>query len=219
MLVTPGLGVNTVDYPVTEWIADERLARQIRFILEIDRLKSVFRRTYLLSEERFENSAEHSWHIAVMVMVLAEHSNVPFDTGRVLRMLLLHDTVEVDAGDTYCYDEAGALTQSEREHAAADRLFSILPDDQRDEFRGLWEEFEARRTPEAQFAAAVDRLMPLLHNYCTGGRAWQEHGIRIGQVVDRNHHIEDGSADLWTLAKGILADAVDRGFLAAGSGS
>ena len=155
----------------------ERLERQIAFILEIDKLKSVLRRSYLLNEERHENSAEHSWHLSVMALVLAEHANAEINQLRVLKMLLVHDIVEIDSGDTYVYDAAGNDTKAEREQEAARRIFGLLPGDQQLEITQLWQEFEARETPEAQFAAALDRLMPLLHNYHTEGRSWREHGI------------------------------------------
>ncbi|MBV9850165.1 MAG: HD domain-containing protein [Armatimonadetes bacterium] len=194
----------------------ERLTRQIAFILEIDRLKGVLRRSYLADGTRRENSAEHSWHLALMAMVLAEHANVPVDALRVLQMLLVHDIVEIDADDTYCYDEVGALDKEEREQRAADRIFGLLPPDQERDMRGLWDEFEARVTPEARFAAALDRLMPLLHNYHTQGRSWRENGITSRQVRARNAHIADGSEELWRFAGGLIEDAVSRGFLPPG---
>ncbi len=166
----------------------ERLHQQIAFILEIDKLKSILRRTYLVNDPRHENSAEHSWHLAMMAMVLAEHANAEVNLLRVLKMLLVHDVVEIDAGDTYCYDTGGNDSKAEREMAAAHRIFGLLPNDQRDEMHQLWEEFEARQTPEARFAAALDRLMPILHNYYTQGRSWLEHGVTQTQVIDRNQH-------------------------------
>jgi putative hydrolase of HD superfamily len=194
----------------------QRLTRQIAFILEIDRLKTVLRRTYLLDESRNENSAEHSWHLALMAMVLSEHANAKVDVAHVIRMVLVHDVVEIDAGDTYCYDTAGLENKEEREQAAAARIFGLLPDDQRDEMLALWREFEARETPEARFAAALDRLMPMLHNYETRGRSWQEHGIVSGQVLARNAHIADGSEGLWEYTQAFVADAVEKGWLAPG---
>src|SRR2546422_9454252 len=157
--------------------ASQRLDLQIRFILEIDKLKTILRRTYLLNEDRAENTAEHSWHLAIMALLLAEHANEPVNVARVVKMVLVHDIVEIDAGDTYFYDTAAALDKSEREHAAADRLYGILPADQGKELRDLWEEFEAAKTADARFALALDRFMPQLHNYHTHGRAWAEHGI------------------------------------------
>jgi putative hydrolase of HD superfamily len=191
----------------------DRLRQQIQFILEIDKLKSVLRRSYLLNPERRENSAEHSWHVAVMAVLLAEYAAEPVDLPRLLKMLLIHDMVEIDAGDTFAYDPVGARDQAERERRAAERLFKLLPPDQAGELRGLWDEFEAHATPEAKFARALDHLMPLLHNYYTQGKSWQEHGVSSAQVLSYNADIEDGSARLWELAQSLIADAVARGYL------
>jgi putative hydrolase of HD superfamily len=193
--------------------ATDRLTRQIAFLLEIDKLKSIFRRTYLLDETRHENSAEHSWHLAMMALVLSEHANVPVDPLRVLRMLLVHDIVEIDADDTYIYDTVGAQDKAEREQEAAQRIFGLLPPDQETEMHALWEEFEARATPEARFAAALDRLMPMLHNAHTQGRSWREHGIVSSQVLDRNSHIAEGSESLWDYARSVVQEAIRQGFL------
>ena len=192
----------------------DRLREQLDFILEIDKLKDVVRRSLLLSGERCENSAEHCWHTAVMALLLAEHANEPVDAALVARMMLIHDIVEIDAGDTYCYDEEGNRTKAAREQAAAERLFGLLPGDQGRELRAAWEEFESGRSAEARFARALDRLMPLLHNYHTQGRAWQEHGVRVGQVLDRNAPMREGSAALWQYAESFIRDAVDKGYLA-----
>ncbi len=191
----------------------QRLEQQISFILEIDKLKSVLRRSYLLNETRHENTAEHSWNLSVMALVLAEHANAEVDTLRVLKMLLVHDIVEIDSGDTYIYDAAGNDTKAERENAAARRIFGLLPEDHRRELTQLWQEFEARETPEAKFAAALDRLMPLLHNYHTQGRSWQEHGITKDQVINLNRHMADGSQTLWEYAKALIDDAAAKGYL------
>ena len=191
----------------------ERFTRQIAFILEIDRLKTVLRRSYLLDESRNENSAEHSWHLALMAMALAEHANEPVDVCHVVEMVLVHDLVEIDAGDTFCYDTAALATKEERELACADRVFGLLPDDQRDRMRGLWEEFERRDTPDSRFAAALDRLMPMLHNYLTRGRSWQEHGVTSDQVLRHNAHIVEGSSTLWDYATEFVQDAIDKGWL------
>lgn len=196
----------------------DRLERQIAFLLEIDKLKDVVRRNYLVHGERRENTAEHSWHLAMAALVLAEHAEEPagrkLDLARVLQMLLVHDLVEIDAGDTYCYDPVAALDKDERERSAADRLFALLPEVQGHELRSLWEEFERRDTPEARFAHAVDRLMPVLHNYHSAGRAWREHGVHAGQVLARNQPIEEGSAALWARVRSAIEDAVERGLLA-----
>ena len=193
--------------------ASQRLDLQIRFILEMDKLKTIIRRTYLLNADRAENTAEHSWHLAIMAMLLAEHANEPVNVSRVVKMVLIHDIVEIDAGDTYFYDTAAAADKADRERTAADRLFGMLPPDQGAEFRELWEEFEGRRTPEARFAGALDRFMPQLHNYHTQGRSWNEHGITIDRVLERNECIADGSTRLWECARALLDDAVSKGFL------
>ena len=190
-----------------------RLEQQIAFLLEIDKLKSVLRRSYLLNETRKENSAEHSWHLSVMALVLAEHASADVDTLRVLKMLLVHDIVEIDSGDTYIYDAAGNETKAAREQQAAQRIFGLLPEEQHAELSTLWQEFEARETPEAKFAAALDRLMPLLHNYHTQGRSWQEHGVTDAQVIGHNGHMADGAAALWEYAEAMIKDAVGKGYL------
>ncbi|HEX5324571.1 MAG TPA: HD domain-containing protein, partial [Capsulimonadaceae bacterium] len=143
---------------------NERLSQQIAFIIETDKLKDILRRTYIMSGDRLENSAEHSWQLALMATLLAEHSNEPIDVAHVVKMVLVHDLVEIDAGDTYCYDVVAEQDKVEREERAADRIFGLLPADQGKQIRLLWEEFEARETPEARFAAAIDRLMPMLLN-------------------------------------------------------
>jgi putative hydrolase of HD superfamily len=194
--------------------APERLARQLEFVVEVDRLKTVLRRTTLSDRSRAENSAEHSWHLALMAILLHEHAEVAIDLARTVEMLLVHDIVEVDAGDTFCYDAAGNLDKEERERRAADRLFGLLPEDQGARLRSLWDEFERRESPEARFAAALDRLQPMMLNYLTEGHSWQRHGVRRHQVLERNRPIEDGSRDLWSLAERFLADAVESGILA-----
>jgi len=195
-------------------MVSERLERQLRFIVEIDKLKSVFRQTLLMHGKRYENDAEHSWHIAVMALLLSEYaSGQKLDIARVMKMALVHDLVEIDAGDTFCYDEKGAQTKLAREQSAADRIFGILPADQASEIRALWDEFEARQTPEARFAAALDRLQPLLHNYNTQGAAWQKHGVTSDKVLARNKHIEEGAPVLWEYAENLIRDAVEKGYL------
>ncbi len=195
-------------------MTDDRLQRQLRFIMEIDKLKGVIRQSYLVGADRRENSAEHSWHVAVMAVVLAEHAGAPVDVGRVVTMLLVHDIVEVDAGDTYVYDPAGGADKAERERRAAARLFGLLPPDQGDELRALWEEFEAAATADARFAAALDRLMPVLHNVHTGGRSWREHGISADRVIARNSRMREGSEELWRYARALIEEAVAAGALA-----
>ncbi len=193
-------------------IQNERLSRQIDFLIEIDRLKHVERRTYLPGSDRRENSAEHSWHLALAALVLAEHSAAPVDVGYVLRLALVHDIVEIDAGDTFFYDATGTLDKAEREQRAAERLFGLLPPDQTAELRALWDEFETRATPEAQLAYALDRFMPLLHNYLTEGRPWRQHGVGSEQVTAMTDHIAGGAAEVAALARALVADAVTRGY-------
>ena len=193
---------------------DSRLAKQVEFIVEIDKLKQVYRRTWLMDKSRQENDAEHSWHLGVMAILLLEHAQQPqLDLLRVLKMVLIHDLVEIDAGDTFAYDDAGAVDKAERETAAAVRVFGLLPADQAAELRAIWEEFEARETPEAKYAAALDRFQPMLHNYQTQGKAWQEHGITADQVINRNQHMAEGSPALWAYAERFVADAVAKGYL------
>jgi putative hydrolase of HD superfamily len=195
-----------------EIMIPERLQRQIEFIIEIDKLKSVLRRSYLINGARKENTAEHSWHLLVIALVLAEHANDEVDLLKVMKLLVVHDIVEIDAGDTFVYDSVGALTKSDRETAAAERIFGLLPADQSAEVRALWDEFEAGDSPEGRWARALDRLMPLLHNYHTQGRSWREHGIRSEQVLARNAQISQGSEALWVYAQTIIADAVSKGY-------
>ena len=192
-----------------------RLVRQIEFIAECDRLKEVFRQTINTTSRRAENDAEHSWHLCLCVIVLAEHANAPgLDVLRVLQMLIVHDLVEIDAGDTFAYDVAAMADQHAREAVAADRIFSLLPPDQAGAFRGLWDEFEAKQTPEAKFATAVDRFQPMLLNCRTQGAAWNRHGITQDRVIARNQHIADGCAELWRYAEQMLQEVVDAGHLA-----
>ncbi len=193
---------------------DDRLERQLDFIRELDRLKSVRRQTWLMDASRKENSAEHSWHIAVMAMVLGEYApGDGVDVGRVLQMLLVHDIVEIDAGDTFCYDEVAASGQHAREQAAARRLFGLLPADIGDRFTTLWEEFEARQTPEARLANALDRLQPVLNNYHSQGKSWQENGITHDRVVARNRVMDEGAPVLWRYVEALLERAVVQGIL------
>lgn len=192
---------------------NKRLDSQLQFILEIDKLKEVYRRSYLVNSQRRENSSEHSWHVAVIAMLMAEYGNEETDICKVLCMLLVHDLVEIDAGDTYCYDDQGALDKAAREKEAAQRLFGFLPSDQSQWIYSLWEEFEANSTPEARFANAVDRFMPLLHNFFTQGKSWLENGITQDQVKARMAKVHDGSTMLWEYSQKIIEAAVARGYL------
>jgi putative hydrolases of HD superfamily len=192
----------------------DRLARQIEFIIEIDRLKTVYRNSYLIPDpERKENSAEHSWHTAVMAMVLAEYAVSGVDTVRVIKMMLIHDIVEIDAGDVLIYHTKGAADREEKEKRAAERIFGLLPQDQKKEFIDLWDEFENKITPEAKFAGALDRLMPLLHNYTNKGKTWREHGIYYDQVLDKHRPIEKCSPRLWEYARSLIDKSVEMGYL------
>lgn len=192
----------------------DRLARQIAFILEIDKLKTILRQNVPITEpHRQENDAEHSWHLAMMALLLAEHADEPVDVTRVVKMLLIHDIVEIDAGDTFIYDAAAQAGKEEREQRAADRLFGLLPADQAGELRGLWDEFEARATADARFAHAMDRFQPVLLNVATQGLRWKLHGVTADKVLARNSVIGDSSERLWTYLQGLIAEMVDQGHL------
>ena len=193
----------------------DRFRQQIEFILEVDRLKHVLRQTILMDKSRRENSAEHSWHIALTVMVLSEYArDTVIDFFKVMKILLVHDLIEIDAGDTYCYDDQGRKDQVAREQLAADRIFNILPPDQARTFRDLWDEFEERKTPESRFANALDRVQPFLHNYFTRGQTWQDNDIKSGQVKVRMQPVDDGAPVLWKYVRALIDDAVKEGFLA-----
>jgi putative hydrolase of HD superfamily len=193
--------------------ASSRLREQLAFVLEADRLKGVERRSYISDGSRRENSAEHSWHLALMALVLAEHARVPVDLLRVIQMVVVHDLVEVDAGDTFVYDEAARAAKAEPEAVAARRIFGLLPGVQSDELLSLWEEYETNATANARFAHALDRLQPLMLNHASGGATWTEHGITADRVRAANAHIADGSPALWEAAQTLIGDAVERGFL------
>jgi putative hydrolases of HD superfamily len=201
-------------------IGTERLHEQMRFVGEIDRLKGVLRQTMLAEAGRRENSAEHSWHLAMMAVTLGEHAPPGTDIGRVTAMVLLHDLVEIDAGDLFVFaDAAQQARQEEAERAAADRIFALLPADQAADFRALWDEFEERRSPEARFARGLDRLQPMLENFKAGGGTWKEHGITADQVLAKVQLIEDGSPALGRYARNLVAAAVRDGLLAPAPGS
>jgi putative hydrolase of HD superfamily len=190
-----------------------RLAAQIRFVVEVDRLKTVLRASPLVADDRRENDAEHSWHLALMVLVLAEYADDPIDVGKTVKLVLLHDLIEVYAGDTPLYDAVAAQDQEEREQAAADRLFALLPDDQAVEFRALWDEFEARVTPEARFAKAMDRLQPLLLNFNNRGGTWRTPGVTDAEVRRRKSVIGDASGELWAYAQTLIETGASRGWV------
>lgn len=192
---------------------DERIAAQLGFIVEVDRLKTVLRQSPLVAAERRENDAEHSWHLALMVILLAEHADEPVDVGHTVKLVVVHDLVEIYAGDTPLYDTVGARTQEARERAAADRLFGLLPRDQERELRALWDEFEARETPEARFAKAMDRLEPLLLNWMAKGGTWQRPGVTADVVRARKSTIKEASDRLGRVADAVLDEGERRGWV------
>lgn len=189
----------------------ERLKHQMEFILEADKLKKITRQSYITDGSRKENDTEHSWHLALMCLLLSEYSNEDIDVLKVMSMVLIHDIVEIDAGDTYAYDDEANGTKRERELRAAERIFGILPEDQEYRFMELWEEFEEGNTKEAKFAAALDRIQPMLLNHTTGGRAWREHGVRKEQILKRNERTCEGSEKLWDFCRKIIDENVAKG--------
>ncbi|GEA50143.1 phosphohydrolase [Vibrio inusitatus NBRC 102082] len=192
----------------------QRLNQQLDMLMEIDQLKNVLRRTRVKSADgRLENSAEHSWHVATMAMLTEEHANEKVDIARVLKMLLLHDVVEIDAGDTFVYDAVASKEQEQKELKAADRLFGYLPEGQREELRAIWDEFEAAKTDDARFAKALDRFIPMLLNYHNQGQSWVEHQVKRSQVIAINSRIQQGSETLWQKALQIIDEAVENGWL------
>jgi putative hydrolase of HD superfamily len=194
-------------------VVNESLQEQIQFLIEIDKLKTIERKTRIIHGDRLENDAEHSWHLAMMALILQSHSNKEVDLLKVIKMLLVHDLVEIDAGDTFAYDTVGHTDKFDREIKAAHRLFGILPEEQAQELLNLWLEFEAKETNEAQFASSMDRLQPLIHNHQNEGDTWQKYNITSEQVLNRNREIENGSETLWTYAQQIIQNSVDKGIL------
>lgn len=194
---------------------NERLKKQLDFMLELDKMKNIYRQTYVLHEDRKENDAEHSWHLAILAFMLEEYAAEPIYTLKVIKMVLLHDVVEIDAGDTYLYDEEGYKSKAEREEKAAQRIFGLLPDDQRDEYYALWREFEDDITYESRFASILDRMQPLLLNYTKGGIAWKEHGVHKEQVLSRNRPYFDASHELAEVIGSVIEDAAAKGWLKA----
>ena len=192
---------------------DERLRKQLDFLLEIDKEKEIYRQTHILGGARRENDAEHAWHMAIMAFVLQEYANEPIDVLRVMKMVLMHDLVEIYAGDTYAYDENGKETQRERELAAADRIFGMLPEDQEKEFRGIWEEFEERKSPEAKFARMLDNYQPLSLNNANQGGDWRAHDVARSQVEKRNEISPEGSQVMGKVIADIIEENVRKGNL------
>ncbi|NOI65514.1 HD domain-containing protein [Vibrio sp. 99-8-1] len=195
-------------------MTNQRLIKQMALIMELDQLKSVLRRTRVKCDgHRLENSAEHSWHVALMAILLQEHANAPVDISRVVKMLLLHDIVEIDAGDTFVYDQIESEKQEQKELQAAERLFAMLPDDQGEELFTIWREFEKAESDDAKFAKAIDRIIPILMNHNSQGQSWVEHGIARQQVININQRIEKGSEVLWQKALEIIDESVANGWL------
>ncbi|KJY84903.1 phosphohydrolase [Vibrio galatheae] len=194
----------------------QRLEKQLALLMELDQLKSVLRRTRVKSAQgRLENSAEHSWHVALMAILMEEHANQPVDIARVVKMLLIHDIVEIDAGDTFVYDVAASAEQEQKERAAAERLFGMLPIEQGQQLLELWLEFESAQSSDAKFSKALDRIIPMLRNYHNQGQSWLEHGVTRQQALTVNQKIEYGSQALWDKAKQIIEDATKNGWLKA----
>jgi len=191
----------------------DTLTSQMAFLVEIDKLKAVLRRAYITDASRRENSAEHSWHVAIMAMMLGEYANEDIDLLQVIKMLLIHDIPEIDAGDTSIYARASDRNSTNREILGAERIFSLLPEHQAQEARDIWYEFEQGQTPESKFARSLDRLIPLIHNYCTHGKRWKEDGITYQQVLAINQIIREGSQELWAYALSIIDECVSKGYL------
>jgi len=207
---------STTTMSINRRMNTERFHKQITFLLELDKLKDILRQSRIIPSMRQENSAEHSWHTAMMAMVLGKDYASGIDLYRVEQMLLLHDIVEIDAGDTFAYDEEGYTDKAVREQDAAKRIFGLLPPDQHQELKTAWEEFEQGKTKEARFANSMDRLMPLLHNYYSQGGTWKCHGTRKSQVQQRMAKIKEASPELWEFAESLIHSAVRKGFLADG---
>ena len=190
---------------------DERLKKQLDFILEIDKEKNILRQTHLSDHGRRENDAEHAWHMAIMAYLLKEYSNEPIDVAKVMIMCLIHDVVEIDAGDTYAYDAEGLKTQKAREEAAKDRIYSLLPDDQKQDLQALFDEFEERKTSEAKFARALDNLQPLLLNNSNDGGDWREHQVTEAQVYGRQRRTAEGSEKLYEVTDQLIRENIAKG--------
>ena len=201
------MGKKEIDY------MDERLKKQLDFALEIDKEKNILRQTHLSGHGRNENDAEHAWHMAIMAYLLREYSNEPVDITRVMLMCLIHDVVEIDAGDTYAYDEEGKKTQKAREEAAKERIYSLLPEDQKDELAAIFDEFEESKTPESKFAHAMDNLQPLMLNNSNDGGDWREHGVSAKQVYGRQSRTKEGSEKLYEVTDQIIKKHREKGNL------
>lgn len=190
---------------------DERLRKQLDFILEVDKVKNIMRQTYLADGKRKENDAEHSWHLALMAVLLKEYAPEEVNLSRVIPMVLIHDLVEIDAGDTYAYDAAGGATQHDREEVAAQRIYGLLPEDQGKWLYDLWEEFEAYETPEAKYAHMLDNSQPLFLNNATDGISWVEHGVKKSQIYKRNRRTGEGAPKIWEYMQELIGQHVEKG--------
>lgn len=182
----------------------KRLEQQMQFIIEVDKLKQITRQSYITGGSRKETDTDHSWHLAMMCALLSEYANEKIDVLKTMEMVLIHDIVEIDAGDTYAYDAAGNQSKRQREVAAAERIFHLLPEDQAVYMRQLWEEFEAQDTPESRFANTLDKIQPIMLNDATGGVSWREHGVKESQIMGRNARTHEGSEQLWEYARGLI---------------
>lgn len=190
-----------------------RFEQQMAFLVELDQMKNVLRQTLLADGSRRESDAEHSWHLAMFAMLLAEHADEPIDISRVIRMVLVHDLIEIYAGDTFCYDPKGNEDKAEREAAAADRLYAMLPKDQGAEYRALWEEFDRMDTPDSRFAAALDRIQPLVNNYLTDGHTWKLGNVTSKQVYERMAPVKNGLPKAWPMVERIVNASIEKGIL------
>lgn len=196
-----------------DFLDNEKLKKQLGFLVEIDKMKNVFRRTVITDCSRRENDAEHSWHFAMFALLLSEYSAEKVDVEKTVKIALVHDLVEVYAGDTFAYDEQGKKDKSQRELQAADRIFGMLPREQGKYLRSLWEEFEAKQTPEAKYANVCDRLQPLIHNYLTNGHTWKEGNVNSRQVLERMYIIKDTAPELWKAVTGMVDISIEQGIL------
>ena len=190
---------------------NERLRKQAEFLLEIDKMKRIYRQTHILGGDRAENDAEHSWHLALMAFLLDEYANQEVDTARVMKMVLVHDLVEIYAGDTYAYDEGGNASKREREVKAAEKLFALLPEDQGAFLRGLWDEFEAYETPEALYAHTLDNFQPLMLNAANGGADWKSHGVHESQIYKINEKTGEWAREIWSYMEDLISQNIEKG--------
>jgi len=194
-------------------LINEKLIKDIEFIVELDRMKSILRQTSLIGEDKREDDAQHSWHISVMAMILSEYANEDIDVCKVIKMLLTHDLVELYAGDTFCYDKVGNQDKKQRELAAADKIYGMLDEEKGKELRKLWDEFEEMETPEALFAASMDRLQPMLNNYYNNGGTWRKFNVAQSDIYKRISPVKKSSDELWNFVEYMLEDAFEKGLI------